>query len=104
MYKLWGAVVLIAGCATTEWHLHASGYAIQPMPDSPDFSFSVHKNQLKQLGGDVNGPKFRHFVGERLKWEGVCPSGWEALPCTDDGSCVARARHTVTMFGRCLAP
>lgn len=98
-----GAVLMLAGCNAIEWGVHGTGYSINPAPESPEFSFAVHVNQLKQLGGDVKTPQFRRFVDSRLKQVGLCPAGWEALPCTEDGSCVRHVRHTVTVFGRCLA-
>lgn len=98
------AAVLLAACNSTEWGVHGASYAINPAPGSPEFSFAVHVNQLKQLGGDVKTPQFQHFMGERLKRVGLCPGGWEVLPCTADGSCVRNVRHTVTVYGRCLAP
>ena len=107
MYKSAAAVcalLILTACNAAEWGVHATGYTINPAPDSPEFSVAVHVNQLKQLGGDVKTPQFRQFVDARLKRIGLCPGGWKAMPCTEDGSCVREVRHTVTMFGRCLAP
>ncbi len=98
------ADVLLASCAWSEssnWHLMDSGYSINPGDAASDFFVEVHVNQLKQLGGEVNSPQFRQFVAERLKLHGVCPSGWEPLPCVEDGTCVQRTRRSVTVSGRC---
>ena len=101
------AAALLASCSLSEggrWKLIESGYSISPGPDSGEFAIAVHVNELKQLGGDIKGPQFRLFVSERLKRQGLCPRGWEPLSCTEDGSCVSRARNSVTLFGRCAAP
>jgi hypothetical protein len=105
-YLLVGAVALLAGCAWSEksnWHLMDSGYSIDPLnPD--EFVMEVHLNQLKELGGDINNARFHLFVAERLKWSGMCPSGWKFLPCIEDGSCVKRTSRSVTIQGRCADP
>jgi hypothetical protein len=101
------AAALLASCSLSEggrWKLIESGYSINPFPDSDQFAIAVHANELKQLGGDVKTAQFRLFVSERLKREGLCPRGWEPLPCTQDGSCVSRARDSVMVLGRCVAP
>jgi hypothetical protein len=94
--------VVLAGCASGsgEWHLFDAGYSIDAASPS-DFVFQVHVNQLKQLGGDVNTPKFKLFAAERLKWYGMCLAGWTPLPCADDGSCIERTSSTVSVPGRC---
>jgi hypothetical protein len=100
------AAVLLASCAWSEksnWHLMDSGYSIDAV-SANEFTFAVHVNQLKQLGGEINSPQFRLFVAERLKWSGICPSGWTLLPCADDGSCIQRTHRSVTVPGRCAAP
>ena len=96
--------LLLASCSATTWKLAASGYSIIPGPNSGEFAIAVHLNQLKDLGGDVKSPSFRLFVAKHLEWEGVCAHGWEPLPCADDGWCVSRGRHSVTVYGRCVAP
>ncbi len=97
------AVALLASCAfsaKSEWHLLDAGYSIDTV--APDqFAFEVHLNQLKQLGGEVTTPQFRLFVAERLKWYGMCPSGWSPMPCVEDGSCIRRTDRSVTVPGRC---
>jgi hypothetical protein len=100
------ALLLLAGCAWrpgSNWYLMDSGYSVE-LAETGEFAMEVHLNQMKQLGGDLHSAEFRRFVGERLKWERLCPSGWAFLPCTDDGSCVQRTRRSVTVYGRCEAP
>lgn len=95
------ASLALAGCTSgSGWHLFDSGYRIDASSPS-DFVFEVHVNQLKQLGGEVNGPQFKRFVAERLKWYGMCPVGWTSPPCVDDGSCIQRTSSTVAVPGRC---
>jgi len=97
-------VALLASCAWPEssnWHLMDSGYSINPGNSASDFSVEVHLNQLKALGGEINSLQFRQFVAERLKWHGMCPSGWAPLPCAEEGSCVQRTSRSVTVPGRC---
>jgi hypothetical protein len=94
-------LALTTSCASSNWHLLDEGYAINPAGDDT-IAVEMHLNQLKRLGGDVNSAEFGLFVAERLKWHGMCPSGWAALPCVEDGSCVQRTRRSVTVFGRCL--
>jgi hypothetical protein len=94
---------LLASCAWPEssnWHLMDSGYSINSA-NASEFSIEVHLNQLKELGDDVNSPQFHQFVAERLKWHGICPSGWTPLQCAEDGSCLQRTRRSVTVPGRC---
>jgi hypothetical protein len=101
-----GAMAMLASCAWSEksnWHLIDSGYSINAA-DNNELAVEVHLNQLKQLGGEVNSAEFRLFVVERLKRHGLCPLGWQPLPCVEDGSCVQRTSRSVTVFGRCLAP
>lgn len=98
------AAALISSCAaSSNWHLMDEGYSID-VPDPDKIVFEVHVNQLKQLGGDVNGARFRSFVAERLKWHDLCPSGWTADACVADGSCIQRTRRSVTVTGRCALP
>jgi hypothetical protein len=97
-------LALVASCAWPErsnWHLMDEGYAINPAGNDA-IAVEMHFNQLKRLGGDVNSAEFRLFVAERLKWHGMCLSGWAALPCVEDGSCIQRTSRSVTVFGRCL--
>lgn len=97
------AVALLPGCALqSNWHLMDSGYSIAPAGDG--FAMEVHLNQLKQLGGEVHSAEFRHFVGERLQWHGLCKGGWAFLNCTEDGSCIEHTRRSVTVYGYCTAP
>ena len=77
-----------------------SGYSIE-VGERNEFTFETHRNQLKQLGGDVQSPEFRLFVAERLKWHELCPQGWAPLQCVEDGSCVQHTKRSVTIPGRC---
>lgn len=98
------ATALLASCAfpeSSKWHLADEGYAINAK-NAEEFFFEMHVNQLKQLGGDTNSPKFRQYVAQRLKLRGRCLSGWEPLPCAEDGSCLQRTSRSVTVPGRCL--
>jgi hypothetical protein len=97
------AVVLLCSCTVgSNWYLMDSGYAINPIPSSPDgYAIEMHVNQLQQLGGDVSSAKVRLFAAERLKWHGLCPAGWQPLDCVRDGSCVQRTARSVTVPGRC---
>lgn len=100
------AAALLASCSwsvDSNWHLMDAGYSIDAA-DSNEFTIEVHVNQLKQLGGEVKSAEFRLFVSERLKWHGLCPLGWELLPCVDNGSCVQRTHRSVTVAGRCAIP
>ena len=93
--------LLATGCAMdSNWHLMDSGYAIDT-DNGNDFAIEVHRNQLKEFGGDVNNTAFRAFVAERLKIHDLCPKGWTVLPCIEDGSCVQQTSRSVTVFGRC---
>jgi hypothetical protein len=99
------AVVLLASCAWTpssNWYLMDEGYSIDAL-NAGEFAMEVHLNQLKQLGGEVNSPRFRRFVSERLKLHDLCPSGWAFLPCIEDGSCVQRTGRSITVTGRCAS-
>ena len=99
------AVMLLASCAWTpssNWYLMDAGYSIDALSPG-EFAMEVHLNQFKQLGGEVNSPRFRLFVSERLKSHDLCPSGWAFLPCIEDGSCVQRTRRSVTVTGRCAS-
>jgi hypothetical protein len=98
------ACALLSSCAwwspSSVLYLMDSGYTLDAVGES-EFAFGVHVNQLKQLGGEVNSAQFRLFVAERLKWHDMCPTGWAFLPCVQDGSCVQRTHHSVTVPGRC---
>ena len=97
------AALLLASCAAgSNWHLMDSGYSIEPL-EGDQLAVEVHHNQVKQLGGELNGAEFRRFVGERLKWHELCPSGWAPLPCVADGSCVQRTERSVTIRVRCTS-
>jgi hypothetical protein len=103
----WAAALLSVGCSFTSqgnWKLLESGYDVDVAPYSDEFAIRVHVNELKQLGGEIKSAEYKLFVSERLKRHGVCPRGWEPLPCTADGSCVSRTRNSVTVLGRCLEP
>ena len=94
------AALLLASCnLASNWHLMDSGYSIDTV-DGRNFAIEVHVNQLKQLGGDVNGVQFHRFVAEQLRLHDLCPSGW-VLACIDDSSCVQRTSRSVTVPGRC---
>ena len=99
------AASLLCACTMgSNWYLMDSGYSINPVAGDPGvYAVEMHLNQLKQLGGDVNGAEARLFIAERLKWRGVCPAGWQPLPCVQDGSCLQRTRRSVTITGRCVA-
>ena len=82
-----------------------SGYSINPVTgDELAYQIEIHRNQLAQLGGDVNSPEVNRFVAEHLKWHGMCLSGWRPLPCVADGSCVQQTARSVTVTGRCFVP
>lgn len=97
-------VLLLASCAMdSNWYLMQSGYSINPVDgDDNAYAIEVHVNQLRQLGGDVNTPEFRLFVIHQLRNHGLCPVGWQPLPCVRDGSCVQHTKRSVTVTGRCL--
>ena len=93
--------LLLASCAmTSNWHLMDSGYSIERL-DGENFALELHKNQLKQLGGDLRSAQVHQFVAERLKWHHMCPAGWAPLPCVEDGSCVRSTQRSVTIQARC---
>jgi len=97
------ALVLPACAVDSNWYLMDSGYSINPVAGQSDsYAIEVHRNQLKQLGGDVNSAEFRRFVAERLRWHGLCPQGWQPLSCVQDGSCLQQTSRSVTVAGRCL--
>jgi hypothetical protein len=101
------AALLAAGCSfltSDDWKVADRGYNLNVAPYGNEFSMEVHVNELKQHGGDVKTAEFRLFVSERLKRHELCERGWELLPCVEDGSCVSRTHHSVTVFGRCLLP
>jgi hypothetical protein len=95
---------LLAGCAVeSNWSLMESGYSINPLAgQSEAYAIEVHRNQLKQIGGEVNSAEFSRFAAERLRWHGLCPKGWQPLPCVRDGSCIQHTSRSVTVPGRCL--
>ena len=97
--------VLLAGCATeSNWYLMQSGYSINPVAgEDSTYAIEVHRNQLRQLGNDVNSAEFRLFVVHQLRNHGLCPAGWQPLPCVRDGSCVQHTKRSVTVTGRCAA-
>ena len=102
-YGLMIACLLLASCAmTSNWHLMDSGYSIERL-DGEDFALELHRNQLKQLGGELRSAQVHQFVAERLKWHHMCPAGWALLPCVEDGSCVRRTERSVTILGRCAS-
>ena len=107
-YRLLGLLplALLTACAVeSNWSLMDSGYSINPLAGQSDsYAIEVHRNQLKQIGGDVNSAEFRLFAAERLRWHGLCPKGWQPLPCVQDGSCIQQTSRSVTVPGRCLAP
>jgi hypothetical protein len=98
--------MLLAGCgyltSESNWSLVESGYSLDVVPYNNEFAMRVHVNELRQLGGDIHGARFALYVTERLRRNGLCPAGWEPLPCTLDGSCVSRSHTAVKIFGRCL--
>ena len=98
------ATLLLAACAVdSNWYLMDSGYSISPVSGESDvYAIEMHLNQLKQLGGDLNSAEVRLFVNERLKWHGLCPTGWAPLACVGEGSCIQRTARSVTVTGRCL--
>jgi hypothetical protein len=101
------AALAVAGCGfltkEANWNVARSGYNVNPAPGAESFSFEVHVNELKQNGGDIKSAEFHLFVAERLKRNGMCPGGWELLPCVHSGECLTRSTHSVTVLGRCLA-
>jgi hypothetical protein len=99
------ASTLLLGCAVeSNWALMDSGYSINPLPgDDQVYAIEVHRNQLKQLGGEVNSAEFNRFVATRLKWHGLCPNGWQPLACVKDGSCLQQTPRSVTVTGRCAS-
>jgi hypothetical protein len=100
------AAGLLGACAVnSNWYLMDSGYSINPVAgDDLGYTVEIHRNQLKQLGGDVNSAQLHHFIVERMKWHGICLSGWQPLPCVKDGSCVRQTARSVTVTGRCFTP
>jgi len=99
-------LALAPSCAVdSNWYLMDSGYSINPVPgDDLGYAVEIHRSQLKQLGGEVNSAAVNLFVAERLKWHGMCLSGWQPLPCVADGSCVLQTARSVTLPGRCFVP
>jgi len=99
------ATLLLASCTVgSKLYLMDSGYSINPVEGDPSgYAIEVHVNQMKQLGNDVNNAQFRRYVSERLKWHGICPTGWQPAACVTDGSCVQKTSRSVTVTGRCIA-
>jgi hypothetical protein len=99
------AAALVSGCSMhSNWYLMDSGYSINPVDGEPQaYAVEVHLNQMKQLGGEVNSAEFRLFLSERLQWHAICPRGWQALPCVQDGSCVQHTRRSITVPIRCTS-
>ena len=99
------AATLLAGCSVgSNLYLMDSGYSINPVDGDPaGYAIEVHVNQMKQLGNNVNSAEFRRYVSERLKWHGICATGWQPAQCVQDGSCVQRTSRSVTVTGRCIA-
>jgi len=99
------AAALLASCSLhSNWYLMSSGYSINPVDgEDNEYLVEVHVNQLKQLGGEINSAEFRLFVTKRLSWHGLCPGGWQLLPCVEDGSCVQHTKRSVTVPLRCAA-
>ena len=98
------ATLLLAACSvSSNLYLMDSGYSINPVEGDPNgYAIEVHVNQMKQLGNNVNSAEFRRYVSERLKWHGICPTGWQPAACVADGSCVQKSSRSVTVTGRCL--
>jgi hypothetical protein len=98
------ATLLLGACTVgSQLYLMDSGYSINPVDGDPNgYAIEVHVNQMKQLGNNVNSAEFRRYVSERLKWHGMCPTGWQPAACVTDGSCIQKTSHSVTVTGRCL--
>ena len=96
--------LLLAACAVdSNWYLMDSGYSINPVDGDADaYAIEIHLNQLKQLGGDVNSAEVHLFIAEHLKAHGLCRTGWQLLPCVQDGSCVLHTRRSVSVPVRCV--
>lgn len=98
--------MLLASCAfltsDENWRLVERGYDIQMTPDGASFAVRVHLNELKQVGGTVHDPRFRLYVRERLRRNGLCLEGWEPLECVENESCVVWTPDSVKVYGRCL--
>lgn len=102
------SAMLLAGCgyltSESNWNLVQGGYSLDVVPYNNEFAMRVHVNELKQLGGNIHDARFALYVTERLRRNGLCPAGWEPLPCTVDESCVSRSHSAVKVFGRCHGP
>ena len=98
------AVALAAGCGAlgADWMLAASGYSLDVAPYGEEFAIRVHLNELRQLGGGIEGPLFHHYVAERLKRHRLCAGGWERQLCAEVEQCVYRTDTSVTVYGRCV--
>ena len=99
------ATLLLAACGVgSNLYLMDSGYSINPLEGETDaYAIEVHVNQMKQIGGDVNSAEFRRYVSERMKWHGICLTGWQPDACVKDGSCIQKTSRSVTVTGRCIA-
>lgn len=100
---LCGALLLSCAALDSNWHLVSSGYSIDA-DAAEGIAVEMHLNQLKQLEGEITGAEFQLYVEHRLKEHGLCPLGWQLLPCVEEGSCVQHTSRSVTVYGRCLEP
>ena len=97
---------LLAGCVApldSDWMLIDRGYAIDVAPYGDEFSIRVHVNQLRQIGGDPHSAQFHLWVGERVRWHGICLGDWQEQLCADPAACVQRTRSAVRVHGRCVS-
>ena len=99
------ATLLLVSCSVgSNLYLMDSGYSINPIDGDPEgYAIEVHVNQMKQLGNNVNSAEFRRYVSERMKWHGICLTGWQPDACVKDGSCIQKTSRSVTVTGRCIA-
>ena len=95
-----GLAALLGACSPhSEFYMWDAGYTISHRAEG--FEFEMHQNQFKQLGGNIEGARFRRFVFEQLTRHEGCEGGWELLPCVADRSCVTQTWLSVTVFARC---
>ena len=93
---------LLGSCSHHDkFYLWDAGYSISHAEQVGHFAVEVHLNQFKYLGGEVDSPKFRHFVFDRLARHEGCEGGWEMLPCVADRSCVEQTSLSVIVWARC---
>lgn len=98
---LLSAAALLGACSHhSDWSLWDTGYTISHRAEN-SFAVEVHLNQFKYLGGDIDSPKFRYFVFDRLARHEGCEGGWEMLPCVADRSCVEQTTLSVIVWARC---